>query len=51
MYQKEAAREQKQLDKQAKRAKTARAANWGYFTGDVDARWENDGLQDMVLLK
>ncbi|MDQ6861807.1 MAG: DUF1353 domain-containing protein [Verrucomicrobiota bacterium] len=45
----EAAREQKQLDRQAKKAKTARAANWGYFTGEVDARWESDGRTMMLL--
>src|SRR3954447_8189198 len=46
---KEAVREQKQLEQQAKKAKAARAAGWGYFTGEVDARWENDG-RTMVLI-
>lgn len=46
---KEAAREQKQLDREARKAKTARAASWGYFTGGVDTRWDDDG-RTMVLL-
>ncbi|HEV3409047.1 MAG TPA: DUF1353 domain-containing protein [Chthoniobacterales bacterium] len=46
---KEAAREQKKLDRQAARAKPARAATWGYFSGPVETRWENDG-RTMVLL-
>jgi len=46
---KEAARAQAKLDKQARKAKTARAAGWGYFSGQVEARWQNDGVT-MVLL-
>ena len=45
----EAARAQKRLDREANKAKTARAANWGYYSGPVEARWENDG-RTMVLL-
>ncbi len=44
-----AAREQKQLDRQAAKAKEARPGNWGFFSGEIDARWEEDGLT-MVLL-
>ena len=39
----------KRLDKQAKKAKVARASGWGHFSGQVEARWENDGVT-MVLL-
>jgi hypothetical protein len=39
----------KRLDKQAKNAKVARASGWGYFSGQVETRWENDGVT-MVLL-
>jgi hypothetical protein len=46
---KEAARAEKKLNKQVAKAKLARAAGWGYFGGEVDARWENDG-RTMVLL-
>ena len=45
----DAARAQAKLDKQARKAKTARAAGWGYFSGPVETRWENDGVT-MVLL-
>ena len=45
----EAARTQAKLDKQARKAKPARAAGWGYFSGPVETRWENDGVT-MVLL-
>ncbi len=45
----EAAREQKQLDRQAAKAKQARAAGWGFFSGEIDSRWEDDGIT-MVLL-
>ena len=45
----EAAKAQAKLDKQARKAKPARAAGWGYFSGPVEARWENDGVT-MVLL-
>ena len=45
----EAAREQKKLDRQAAKAKSARAAGWGYFSGEVDARWSDDG-RNMTLL-
>lgn len=46
----EAARAGKKLDREASRAKPARAATWGYFSGAVEARWEPDGIH-MVLLK
>lgn len=39
----------KRLDKQAKKAKVARASGWGRFAGTVETRWENDGVT-MVLL-
>ena len=45
----EAARAQAELDKQARKAKPARAAGWGYFSGPVETRWESDGVT-MVLL-
>ncbi len=45
----EAARAQKKLDREAAKAKQARASNWGFFSGEVDARWEPDG-RSMVLL-
>ena len=45
----EAARAEKKLDRQAKKAKVARASTWGYFSGPVETRWENDGVT-MVLL-
>ncbi|MGZ4967131.1 MAG: DUF1353 domain-containing protein [Chthoniobacterales bacterium] len=46
---KEAARSEKKLDRQAAKAKQARAANWGYYSGPIETRWENDG-RTMVLL-
>ena len=39
----------KRLDKEAKKAKTARASGWGRFSGSIETRWENDGVT-MVLL-
>ena len=39
----------KRLDKQANKAKVARASGWGHFSGTVETRWENDGVT-MVLL-
>ncbi|MEP6809825.1 MAG: DUF1353 domain-containing protein [Chthoniobacterales bacterium] len=45
----QAARTEKRLDRQADKAKVARASTWGYFSGPVEARWEADGLS-MVLL-
>ena len=45
----EAARAQKDLDRQAAKAKVARAGSWGYFSGAVETRWEADGVT-MVLL-
>ena len=39
----------RRLDKQAKKAKVARASGWGHFSGPVETRWENDGVT-MVLL-
>jgi hypothetical protein len=44
-----AAKEAAKIDRQVKKAKEARAASWGYFSGPVEARWENDG-RTMVLL-
>lgn len=37
------------VDRQVKKAKTARAAGWGEFSGPIDTRWENNGIT-MVLL-
>lgn len=45
----EAAKADARLDREAAKAKPARASNWGHFSGTVDARWENDGVT-MVLL-
>jgi hypothetical protein len=45
----EAAQTQKKLDREAKKAKSARAATWGYYSGPVETRWDNDGVT-MVLL-
>ncbi len=45
----EAARAEKKLDRQAAKAKVARASNWGYFSGAVETRWAADGVT-MVLL-
>jgi len=45
----EAAVAAKKLDREASKAKPARASNWGYFSGPVETRWENDG-ETMVLL-
>jgi hypothetical protein len=45
----EAARADKKLERQVKKAKVARASGWGYFSGTVETRWENDGVT-MVLL-
>ena len=39
----------RRLDKQANKAKVARASGWGHFSGQVETRWENDGVT-MVLL-
>jgi hypothetical protein len=39
----------RRLDKEAKKAKVARASGWGHFSGPVETRWENDGVT-MVLL-
>lgn len=44
-----AARAAKKLDREAAKAKVARASNWGYFSGAVETRWEPDGIT-MVLL-
>lgn len=46
---KEAARAEKKLNRQVAKARPARAAGWGFFSGEVEARWENDG-RTMVLL-
>ena len=45
----EAARADKKLDRQVKKAKVARASGWGFFSGPIETRWENDGVT-MVLL-
>jgi hypothetical protein len=45
----EAARADKKLEREVKHAKVARASGWGYFSGQVETRWENDGVT-MVLL-
>src|SRR4051812_41320333 len=39
----------RKLDREAAKAKIARASNWGHFSGPVETRWENDGAT-MVLL-
>ena len=44
-----AARAEKKLNREAAKAKPARAANWGFFSGPVETRWEADGVT-MVLL-
>ncbi len=46
---KEAARTEKRLDRQAAKARIARAANWGFYSGPIETRWEDDG-RTMVLL-
>ncbi|MDQ6938652.1 MAG: DUF1353 domain-containing protein [Verrucomicrobiota bacterium] len=46
---KEAARTEKKLDRQAAKARPARAANWGFYSGPIETRWEDDG-RTMVLL-
>lgn len=45
----EAAVAEKKLNKQAAKAKPARAAGWGRFSGPIETRWESDGVT-MVLL-
>jgi hypothetical protein len=45
----EAAQATKKLDREASKAKVARASNWGFFSGPIETRWENDG-RSMVLL-
>lgn len=45
----EAARAAKRLDREVAKARPARASNWGYFSGPIETRWENDGVT-MVLL-
>ena len=45
----EAARASKRLDREVAKARPARASNWGFFSGPVETRWENDGVT-MVLL-
>ncbi len=45
----EAARAEKKLNRQVSKAKPARASNWGFFSGPVETRWENNG-RTMVLL-
>ncbi|MGI9089131.1 MAG: DUF1353 domain-containing protein [Chthoniobacterales bacterium] len=46
----EGARAAARLDREAKHARQAKAANWGHFSGPIETRWENDGL-NMVLLQ
>lgn len=38
------------LDREAKHARQAHAANWGHYSGPIETRWEDDGLT-MVLLQ
>ncbi|MDQ6625494.1 MAG: hypothetical protein M3Y69_05040, partial [Verrucomicrobiota bacterium] len=38
------ARAAKRLDREAEKAKVARAGNWGHYNGPIDTRWENDGI-------
>lgn len=45
----EAARSGKKLDREASKAKPARASNWGHYNGPIETRWEDDGI-NMVLL-
>lgn len=45
----EAARAAKRLDREAARAKVARAGTWGRYSGPIETRWEDDGIT-MVLL-
>jgi hypothetical protein len=44
-----AAKEAAKVDRQVRKAKEARAAGWGSFSGPIETRWENDG-RTMVLL-
>lgn len=46
---KEAARTEKKLNREAAKARPARAANWGFYSGPIETRWEDDG-RNMVLL-
>lgn len=45
----EAAKASKRLDHEAAKAKPAHASNWGYYSGPIETRWGNDGI-NMVLL-
>lgn len=45
----EAAVAAKKLNREASKAKPARASGWGRFSGPIETRWENDGVT-MVLL-
>ena len=45
----DAARAEKRLDREAAKAKVARAGTWGHYSGSIETRWESDGLT-MVLL-
>lgn len=45
----EAARAAKRLDREAAKAKVARADSWGHYIGPIETRWEDDG-RTMVLL-
>jgi hypothetical protein len=45
----EAARAAKRLDREAAKAKAARAGTWGHYSGPIETRWEEDGIT-MVLL-
>ncbi|MGI8821512.1 MAG: DUF1353 domain-containing protein [Chthoniobacterales bacterium] len=44
-----ASREAARLDRQASKARSARAATWGFYSGPIETRWESDGLS-MVLM-
>ena len=45
----EAARAAKRLDREAAKARAARAGTWGHYSGPIETRWEDDG-RTMVLL-
>jgi hypothetical protein len=45
----EAAVAAKKLDREAAKAKPARASGWGHYSGPIETRWDDDGV-NMVLL-
>ncbi len=45
----EAARAAKRLDHEAAKAKPARASNWGFFSGPIETRWDDDGVTMSLL--